>query len=172
MAHLPRTRVGWAAPLIILALVIGTGLLSGRKPSVSQPIAFNHQKHTQDLGLDCEFCHKLVKTGAHPGLPGAETCSICHRVPLGESEEAGKLSQLIADGEPLQFSKLFRLPDHVFYTHRRHVGIAELECARCHGPISQTEVPPERPLVEIKMSFCLECHLELGETVDCNACHR
>ncbi len=172
MARTPRTFSAWAGAVILLILMIGIGLLVRREPAVSQPIAFNHLKHTQELGLDCVFCHTYVETGAHPGLPDADTCSLCHRAPLGESEEAAKLSQLIADGEPLRFNKLFRLPDHVFYTHRRHVGIAELDCTICHGEISETEIPPERPLVEISMSFCLDCHLEQEETVDCNACHR
>jgi hypothetical protein len=141
-------------------------------PAVPQPIAFNHLKHTQELGLDCAFCHQYVETQAHSGLPDIETCAICHRAPLGTSEEAAKLTRLIDEGQPVQFNKLFGLPDHVFYTHRRHVGIAEIECATCHGPISETETPPSRPLLQITMEYCLDCHLERQQTVDCNACHR
>jgi hypothetical protein len=65
-----------------------------------------------------------------------------------------------------------RRRDHVFYTHRRHVGIGELECVNCHGEIADTERPPERPLVRIDMDLCMDCHREHEETVDCNACHR
>ena len=97
---------------------------------------------------------------------------MCHLVELGTSDEAAKLTQMLTGGEPLQFNKLFQLADHVFYTHRRHVGIAELECHNCHGAIADTERPPTRPLVRITMNFCLDCHRERGLTVDCNACHR
>lgn len=141
-------------------------------PAVSQPIAFNHLKHTQELGLGCDFCHQYVQTGAHAGLPGAEVCSMCHLAPLGTSEEAARVTALLAEGDSLRFRKLFRLPDHVLYTHRRHVGIGGLECENCHGAIAATERPPERPLVRISMEYCLGCHRERGQSLDCVACHR
>lgn len=143
-----------------------------RGPAVPQPIAFNHRKHTQDLGLNCEFCHVYVKTGAHAGLPDAETCSMCHLTAQGTTEEAARVTELISEGDPLQFRKLFRLPPDVFYTHRRHVGIAELECQNCHGAIAETERPPDRPLVRVTMDLCVDCHREQEQTLDCNACHR
>lgn len=164
------------APYLVLAVVLlaATVLFLGvrRGPAVPQPIAFNHRKHTQDLGLNCEFCHVYVKTGAHAGLPDAETCSMCHLTPQGTTEEAARVTERISEGDPLLFSKLFRLPPHVFYTHRRHVGIAELECQNCHGAIAESERPPDRPLVRVTMGFCIDCHLEQQQTVDCNACHR
>ena len=143
-----------------------------RGPTVPQPVAFNHLKHTSDLELACDFCHKYVRSGAHAGLPDAGTCSMCHRAPQGDSDEAARVTELLEAGDPLRFNKLFRLPDHVFYTHRRHVGIAELECANCHGAIAETERPPERALVRVSMDSCMDCHRERGETLDCNACHR
>ncbi len=142
------------------------------RPAVPQPIEFNHLKHTQELGLTCEFCHKYVRSGAHAGLPGAETCSACHSTVQGESEEAARVTALLEGGDPLQFNKLFRFEDHVFYTHRRHVELGELECEECHGPIADTERPPARPLIEVTMDFCIRCHRERGETLECNACHR
>lgn len=164
---------GWVtgAVVVLLAAVV-VPLVAGRGPAVSQPIAFNHRKHTQDLGLNCEFCHKYVRTGAHAGLPGAETCSVCHSVPQGTSSEAARVTELLNEGDPLRFNKLFRLPDHVFYTHRRHAGIGQLECENCHGAIAETARPPARPLVRITMEYCLDCHREREQTLDCNACHR
>ncbi len=161
--------------LLAVTLLLAAALLSviaRRGSPVPQPVAFNHQKHTRDLGLQCEFCHPYVRTGAHAGLPDAARCSLCHSVPQGESKEAARVTELIAQGDPLQFNKLFGLPADVFYTHRRHVGIAELECRNCHGAIAETERPPERPLVRVSMDFCLECHRKQGQTLDCNACHR
>jgi hypothetical protein len=143
-----------------------------RGPAVPQPIAFNHLKHAGELGLACDLCHKHVRTGAHAGLPDAGTCSMCHSTRQGNSAEAARVTELLEAGDPLLFNKLFRLPDHVFYTHRRHVGIAELECGNCHGPIAEMERPPERPLVPISMDSCMDCHRERGMPLDCNACHR
>lgn len=158
--------------VISLLAILAISYVIGREPAVPQPVAFNHLKHTQELQLACDFCHQYVNTSAHAGLPNAETCTMCHQVPQGTSEEAARVTQLISDGDPLTFNKLFRLPSHVFYTHRRHVGIGEIECANCHGAIADTERPPERALVRVDMDFCMDCHREHEETVDCNACHR
>ncbi len=161
-----------SVPVVLVLAAVLVPFVARSRSAVPQPIDFNHLKHTQDLGLNCEFCHKYVRTGAHAGLPGAETCSICHQVPQGTSEEAARVTELLTEGSPLQFNKLFRLPTHVFYTHRRHAGIGELECQNCHGPVDETERPPDRALVRITMDFCMDCHREQGQTLDCNACHR
>lgn len=165
-----RPAVVVAATVVLVLLALGG--LSARPGAVDQPIAFNHLKHTEELSLDCTFCHKYLETSAHAGLPGAETCSICHSTVQGTSEEAARVTALLEEGDALRFSKLFRLPDHVFYTHRRHVGIGELECRNCHGEIASTERPPARPLVRVTMEFCIACHAERGVTNDCTACHR
>jgi hypothetical protein len=157
---------------LIVSAVIVIPVVAQRSPPVPQPVAFNHSKHTQELGLNCEFCHVYVKKGAHAGLPDAQTCTMCHQTPQGTSAEAARVTTLLTQGDPLSFNKLFKLEPHVFYTHRRHVGIAELECRGCHGDIADTERPPKRPLVKIDMDFCMDCHRDEGQTLDCNACHR
>lgn len=168
-----RFRVPRVVLVALGLLVLGVPLLMARlAPGVTQPVAFNHLKHTKDLGLGCVFCHQYVMTGAHAGLPKRETCALCHQAPQGTSAEAARLTQLLAAGDPLRFNKLFRLPDHVIYTHRRHVGVAQLECQDCHGAIAETLQPPTRPLVRIDMAFCLACHHERGQSRDCVACHR
>lgn len=166
--RLGRPGLGVGAAIVVLLLL----LLVSRRAPVAQPLAFNHLKHTQDLSLGCEFCHPYVNTGRHAGLPNRDTCGICHQVQQGESAEAARVTQLLTQGEPLQFNKLFRLPAHVNYTHRRHVGIAKLECERCHGGIATTDRPPARPLVAVSMDFCLACHRASGQSLDCVACHR
>lgn len=168
---MPGQRVPYALGALIVALVLLASLL-GRTPSVAQPIAFNHRKHTEDLGLACEFCHAYVTRSARAGLPGRELCSACHVVEQGESPEAAKLTRLIQQGDSLVFNKLFRLPAHVYYSHRRHVGIAGIKCETCHGLIQATERPPGRPLVKVDMDFCLGCHRSRSQSSDCVACHR
>ncbi len=168
--RLDRRAVVGMAVLVLAAAV--TLPLVARRGAVAQPIEFNHRKHTEELGLNCEFCHAYVRRGAHAGLPDAQTCSMCHTVPQGASEEAARVTELISQGDPLRFNKLFRMAPHVYYTHRRHVALGELECEVCHGAIAATERPPRGPLVEITMDFCMDCHREQGQTLDCNACHR
>jgi hypothetical protein len=162
----------WAsASIVIVAFGLAVGVAAARR-GVGQPIAFNHRKHTQDLQLECELCHPYVKTGHHPGLPSLETCAMCHQARQGTSREAAKVTDYVSSGRPLVFHKLFSLPPHVFYTHRRHVGIAKLACRNCHGDIALTTTPPRRPLVTIRMAFCLDCHQKMRQTTDCIGCHR
>ena len=161
--------------LVALAVIVGAVLYLKsplRMPAVSQPVAFNHRRHTQDLKLDCSFCHKYVTAGAHAGLPDGQTCMMCHQVKQGTSPEAARLTVLLTRGDQIQFNKLFRLPAHVRFTHRRHVGLAKLPCQDCHGAIAETEWPPARPLKTIRMRVCLDCHQATGQTQDCVACHR
>ena len=143
-----------------------------RPPWVRQPVAFNHRAHTEQMKLACSMCHQYVEVGMHAGLPGAKTCVMCHQVRQGTSAAAARVTELLAGGAPLVFNKLFRLPPHVYFSHRRHVGIARLPCQDCHGQIAHTERPPERPLVTIRMRVCLGCHRSLKQPVDCVACHR
>lgn len=158
-----------ALPILLVVTVLA---VSSRAPRVTQPVAFNHRKHTEQLKIACELCHQNDATGAHAGLPSAQTCVMCHQVRQGTSPEAARLTVLLARGDPLRFNKLFHLPPYVYFTHRRHVGIAKLPCERCHGAIAHTERPPERPLVGIRMRVCLDCHQDRGQSVDCVACHR
>ena len=158
-----------ALPILLVATALA---VSFRTPAVTQPVAFNHRKHTEQLKIACQLCHQYDATGAHAGLPSAQTCVMCHQVRQGTSPEAARLTVLLARGDPLRFNKLFHLPPYVYFTHRRHVGIAKLPCEKCHGAIALTERPPERPLVGIRMRVCLGCHQDKGQSVDCVACHR
>lgn len=158
--------------LVPAAILLVLAFAAMREPAVGQPVAFSHRSHTVTLKLGCEFCHQYVFTGAHAGLPGSETCGYCHLVRRGQSAEAARVTELLNAGTGFQFNKLFQLAGHVNYTHRRHVGVAELECVNCHGGIAETETPPSRPLVRIDMNFCIGCHQDRGQSVDCNSCHR
>ena len=166
--------------LVIGGIVIITlpgGFAAGRalfRPSetVVQPIAFSHQTHVSELEIDCETCHEYVATGNHSGLPTLTTCLFCHEEALTEEAEEQKILDLAAAGEDDVFRKLFRMPDHVYYSHRRHVAIAEIPCETCHGAIADSSTPPERPLLRIDMDFCVDCHEQDGAALSCTACHR
>ncbi|MFQ5876696.1 MAG: cytochrome c3 family protein [Acidobacteriota bacterium] len=169
-----------ARRLLIGAIVMTSGAVgyaAGRalfRPErrVVQPIVFSHQKHAGELEMGCDLCHELYGSSAHAGLPKLTACLECHEEAQTESPEEQRIRDLAGEGEDDVFRKLFRLPDHAFYTHRRHVAVAGLECRTCHGTIAETASPPERPLVRIDMDFCLDCHERSGASDDCTACHR
>ncbi len=161
----------------IVLLAAASGYAAGRalfRPAerVAQPIAFNHQKHTVDLEIDCGTCHEYYAKSDHAGLPMLSVCMVCHEAPQGDQPEERKIRDLAAAGENDVFRKLFRMPDHAFYSHRRHAGIGRIACETCHGAIARTTKPPERPLVRITMDYCVDCHRHQNVPSDCTRCHR
>jgi len=174
----PRRR------LLIAAIFLSMGALgfaAGRTllaPSqeVTQPIAFNHRLHVGEAEIECETCHQHVRISEHAGLPSLATCMDCHDDPDADSPELRKLFVLAQSQEPTEFRKTFHLPDHVYYSHRRHVQIEALECASCHGGIAETQEPPARALVQVDMDFCIACHarsgVDTGRATGCIHCHR
>ena len=162
----------------VLALTMATvGFAGGRtalRPTgrVTQPIQFNHQKHVKVVGLECSVCHEYYATSDHSGLPSLAVCKQCHAEALTKSPEEEKLLKLMASDPQPAFRKLFRLPDHVRYSHRRHVVAGGLTCETCHGAIAETTAPPAYPLVRITMDTCTGCHTDRGVKTDCTHCHR
>ncbi len=170
----PRRRI----VIGVIAVVAATaGFSAGRvalRPTqrVAQPIQFNHQKHVKVVGLECSTCHEHYSTSEHSGLPSLDLCKGCHAEALTESAEEQKLLKLIASSPQPAFLKLFRLPDHSRYSHRRHVTAGRLACETCHGAIAETTAPPASPLVRITMDSCTRCHADRGVKTDCTDCHR
>lgn len=170
----PIRRLWIGAFALVMAALgfVGGRMLLRPSGAVTQPVAFNHRLHVEDAGIECSYCHLYVEEGQHSGLPAVEVCMECHEGGVTESPEEQKLLALAAAGSSQVFRKLFRLPDHVYYSHRQHVGIAGLECEVCHGQIAQTTAPPETPLVRIDMGTCVGCHADQGARTDCTPCHR
>lgn len=152
---------------------IATMTLKGRvfvRPTV-QPISFDHRKHVKDNELSCTTCHQFYEKETFSGLPDAEVCSFCHLEPQGKSADEAKLVDMLKRGEELKWQSLFRQPAHVFYSHRRHVVVAKLECPTCHGAIAESQSPPGR-VTKLRMQNCIECHRRSNVSTDCTSCHR
>lgn len=142
--------------------------------AVDQPIEFPHRHHVHDVGLDCTFCHSNAEKGAYATIPNVETCSACHvrQQTDGSPEEAKLREQYVKPGKTIPWNRLYRVPGDVYFSHERHVAVGGVECQECHGPIDQFDEPPSRPLRDLTMEFCLDCHVESGQTQDCLLCHR
>lgn len=162
----------------IVMIAAAGGYAAGRSlfhpiERVSQPIEFNHRKHVEELQIECSVCHEFYETSRHSGLPALTTCLGCHDEKDPEQPELRKLQRLAgaATGDVF-FRKLFRIPDHAFYSHQRHATIGKIPCETCHGGIARTTAPPQRALVRVTMDFCLDCHRSRGVPSDCTRCHR
>lgn len=154
--------------LLIFSLVVALRSAWG---GVKQPIAFNHKIHAEN-GLECLDCHKNYKDRASSGKPSLETCAGCHEEPLGKSAEEEKLLEHVKSGEEIEWQRLYRVPEDVYFSHKRHVVLGKMECQSCHGNIGERAEPPSRPLLKVTMKRCMGCHEEKGVVNDCIACHR
>lgn len=135
----------------------------------AQPIAFAHSIHAGRLGLDCLFCHEFADRSPRAGVPPVEKCLSCHRTLATEREEIKVLLGYSERGEPIAWNRVHHLPDHVYFTHKRHIR-AGIDCAACHGGVGRmTLLRQVRPLT---MGWCVTCHRANGASTDCATCHQ
>lgn len=163
------TPVLVTAPLLTAAVLV---FFAGDAGAVTQPIQYNHYKHTQELELECSMCHQGVKNSVRATLPGVEVCMGCHSEPVTKSPEEEKIRKYAAEGKEIPWKRLFRVPEHVFFSHRRHVSVAGLDCTKCHGDMAMHKTPPQKAPMKISMNACLSCHRQMDAKTDCVSCHR
>lgn len=163
--------LGFLLPFAITAVVVALLPYHGPTKPVRQPIAFNHRKHVEEASLTCSTCHQFYETEAFSGLPAADVCAMCHLEPQGKSAQERELVRRLQAGAPLDWKPLFRQPPHVFSSHRRHVVVAKLDCAVCHGEIGKSTQPPLR-VRRLVMQDCIDCHRRRGASAECTTCHR
>jgi menaquinone reductase, multiheme cytochrome c subunit len=120
-----------------------------------QPVAYSHKLHAGNMGLDCTYCHYTVTKAAYAAIPATEVCMNCHARVKTQSPKLTRVRDSYADGSPIPWVKVHRLPDYVYFNHQAHVT-AGVSCVSCHGRVDQMiEVKQEKPL---NMGWCLECH--------------
>lgn len=164
--------------LIVLGVVaMGVSFNMDGKPSVTEPIAFNHQKH--GAFLQCTACHTTVATSAAATIPNKDFCWTCHQNKVTDSPEAAKIKTYIDEGRLIPWVRLFAVNDDIVYTHQPHIA-AGFPCQTCHGDIGQADGVVTgfgkkgagglygRDL----MQFCLDCHQDNKASTDCYTCHK
>ena len=160
--------LSWKAPLAcVLAVVFaGAGIAYYCTPKFTQvgyeplqPIPFSHALHVRQLGLDCRFCHSFSDVAGHSNMPTAQTCMSCHTQIKPDSPLLASVRAVWNGGKgggpPLNWIRVNRLPDYVYFNHAAHVTRG-VSCYSCHGGINEMEiVAQEKPL---SMAWCLDCH--------------
>ena len=165
-------HIPYAAGGFVLLFVLGAaGFVGLQHTAPKQPIAFNHAKHVSN-GVACADCHTGVQTQAKATLPSVDVCMSCHQVALTNSAEEERVRTVATAGQELNWVQLTRTASHVFFSHRRHVAVAHLPCAECHGPMEQATKPPDRAFRVFNMATCIGCHQQHRVNADCNDCHR
>jgi len=166
------TRIALAVVVVFVLAVSGMAVAKLARTSVEQPIAFNHRLHVTELGNVCTDCHLYAESGVRATIPNLEVCSFCHEEAQTDSPEEAKLVEFVQNGERIPWRKVYWVPSHVYFSHRRHTAIAGLACAECHGAMEERVLPVSEPAVPVTMDGCMDCHYEKGAPNDCLLCHR
>jgi Cytochrome c7 and related cytochrome c len=154
------------------------GFLTQQGYEPPQVIAFSHATHSGEFKMDCQYCHFGAAQSRHAGVPPASLCMGCHAQVKKDSPEVQKLAKAVAESTPIEWTRVHRLPDFVWFSHANHVA-AGLLCQKCHGPV-ETMVRV-RQFETMTMGWCLDCHRttaadpqsrgKLDPPTDCAACH-
>lgn len=158
--------------LVVIAVVAFALVVRSLGGPVQQPIAFNHLLHIEEVGLECVDCHLYAQSGVHATIPNIELCADCHEEPEGDSPDELQLVEYIQDQSLIPWRKIYWVPSHVYFSHRRHTQAGGIECETCHGDIGSRQEPVDRTLVDLSMNACIDCHDETGTSNDCLLCHR
>jgi len=164
--------------IIVGGVVIGLSLIGWSCSLVSndeviQPIAYNHKVHIENAGLKCNECHIYVETMASATLPSLELCRNCHdTAPVSDSPEELTLLKYVAEQKDIPWVKIYNVPDHVYFSHRRHVVGGELDCSACHGAMNEMTKPVTSQYLQVTMENCMACHRNNKVSNDCLSCHR
>ena len=157
-----------ALSLLVAGLFLGA---CTRVPPVTQPVQFSHRAHVEK-GLACDACHQFVEKAAFAGMPSTETCMICHQGGITEDPEEEKVLRYAEKSLQIPWQRVYEVPGHVYFSHRRHVGLGGIECVDCHGSVGESAVPITLAALPITMDRCMACHEQRGAASDCDACHR
>ncbi len=167
-----------ASMFIMLVVIVGFVALVygfvGRGPAVDQPIAFNHAIHIDQAGLQCVDCHTGAETEVYAGLPGKQLCLDCHDIDEEEGSHPEKDKLFAFDDDPgdIPWKRVTMTAPDVYFSHRRHVAGALLDCLECHTDQASLSKPPSRARLVMTMNECLDCHEQREATADCLFCHR
>lgn len=163
----PIALVAIVAGMPYNLLLIGLGLNPttlnvGYQPR--QPVAYSHETHVNQLGLDCRYCHTTVEKAAFAAIPPTQTCMNCHFAVKksgkpGSDDEIAKIIAAYEGGEPLKWKKVHDLPDYAFFNHAVHINTG-VSCVECHGRVDKMDNERNRVSIvkPLSMGWCIECH--------------
>jgi hypothetical protein len=151
--------------------------------SPDQPINFSHKIHAGDMQIDCKYCHSDVDKSSFANVPSTDVCMNCHSLARTDRPEIQKLTQYYKEGKPLEWERVHRVPDFVYFNHSSHVNKG-IDCANCHGDVQNMDKIAQ--VSSFTMGACLDCHRNPEKIKDfekiknslnrgpeyCSACHR
>lgn len=164
---LPIVLIAVAAGIPYQLLLVGfalnpTTLNANYQPE--QPVAYSHELHAGQMGIDCRYCHTTVEKAAFAAIPPTQTCMNCHAAvrkganPNSE-REIGKLIAAYESGQPVKWKKVHDLPDYAYFNHSIHINTG-VSCVECHGRIDKMDGGRDRvqTVQPLSMGWCVQCH--------------
>ena len=145
------------------------------RETVANP-PFNHHAHIE-AKIECLQCHEGLFEAESLSLPKVGQCLDCHKDAKADHPYKTLYTEL-RDPEQRPWTAIARQPDHVFFSHTRHVDVAELECTTCHREMmDRVSIANHRD--PMSMTACIDCHETQNAqsaawraVFDCVACHR
>lgn len=135
---------------------------------VQQPLPFSHKTHIA-AGAQCRQCHTMPDPGDFMLLPATKICMGCHESVKKESPHIRTLAALHNGGKRVEWRAVYRIPDWVSFSHKKHLTVAGVNCETCHGAVAQRDVLAKEK--EHNMQTCMECHRVKNAPNECIVCH-
>ncbi len=140
-------------------------------PAPVDEIPFDHRIHAGDCAIPCLSCHADAVRSPVAGLPSGKKCMGCHKFVAKDNPAVQVLAARVRANQPLRWTRVFELPDFVYFTHRVHLHFQQpIGCQECHGDVASMRlVVQDEPFT---MGRCLTCHEDKNVRHDCVVCHR
>ncbi len=146
------------------ALMAGNGVLQTADDPPSQ-IKFSHKLHIKDISVDCATCHPSAATSKFvvDNLASThEQCMTCH-----EDQLANDCA--FCHSNPENIVPRPTEDRTVIFSHEKHLGMKDVECATCHKGLDETMLSSAKNFPD--MATCNTCHNDRNATNTCEACH-
>jgi hypothetical protein len=142
--------------IVVNAIAMGRS----RDYSPDQPVKFSHKVHAGQNQTDCIYCHSSAPRSKSAGIPPVNVCMNCHLLvrngTRSGSAEIVKVIRAFEENKPIEWVKVYNLPDHVFFSHAQHVSAGGITCSKCHGKVEETDVIKQ--VTDLSMGWCINCH--------------
>ncbi len=143
---------------LLVVDAIALGRAKGFEPA--QPIKFSHYVHAGQNKTDCNYCHYTARISKSAGIPPGSICYNCHfLVRNGTRSGATEIAKILDHLDkkiPVEWVRIYRLPDFVFFSHEQHVSAGQINCEACHGNVKEMNRLYQVP--DLSMGWCLDCH--------------
>jgi len=164
-----RIKRGWINYLILLTTgifitctLVVEGIAIGRSPGYGpdQPVKFSHAVHAGQNGTECLYCHSSAEYSKTAGIPPENVCMNCHLIVRNGTRsgtvEIAKVIFAYETRTPIEWVKVYNLPDHVFFSHAQHVKVGGVNCEECHGNVDEMDIIKQA--TDLSMGWCINCH--------------